>query len=77
MRLIDEHENRSQYITLTKHEFSLSEFTHGGNDCVKCIAGVVEGWVIAGAPRELSAQAREDAVLDVVFGSDVSELLVD
>jgi len=38
---------------------------------------VVEGWVVARSPRELSAQTSEDTIFNVVLGSDVSEFLVD
>lgn len=38
---------------------------------------MVEGRVVAGAPRELSAQTSEDTVFNVILGGDVTELLVD
>jgi hypothetical protein len=55
---------------------SLSELAHGCGDSVECVGRVVEWWVVAGAPRELGAQTREYTILDIVFGGNVSELLV-
>ena len=38
---------------------------------------MTESRVVARTPRELGADSREDAVLNVIFGGDVTELLVD
>jgi len=56
---------------------SLSELGHGCDDCVDGVGGVAEGWVVAGTPRELGAQAGENTILNVVLWGEVTELLVD
>lgn len=57
--------------------FSLSELGSSGHNSVERIARVTESRVVARTPRELGADSREDAVLNVIFGGDVTELLVD
>ena len=37
---------------------------------------MLEGHIVAGAPRELSAKSRENTVLDVALGCDVTDLLL-
>lgn len=62
---------------LLKSWSSLSELSHCCCYSVECVWGVVEWWVVARSPRELSAQTWENTILDVIFGRDISKLLVD
>jgi len=55
---------------------SVTELAEGGSDGTLGIRGVLEGHIVAGAPRELSAETGVDTLLDVGIGSDVTDFLL-
>ena len=55
---------------------SVTELSKGGGDGARRVRRVLEGHVVARAPRELGAETRINALLIVAFGSDVADLLL-
>ena len=55
---------------------SLTELAESRNDGALSLGRVLEGHVVARAPRELGAQTRIDSVLDVALGRDVADFLL-
>ena len=55
---------------------SVTELSEGGGDGARRVRRVLEGDVVARAPRELRAETRVNALLVVAFRSDVADFLL-
>ena len=63
-------------IFLPSFVCSVSELAHSSGNSASGVRGVLEGHVVAGAPRELGAETSVDTILNVGLGGDVADFLL-